>query len=209
MIGRRRAPGLVDLARRARYEAAFRQVFEPLQRYARRRTDAATADEVVAETLTILWRRLDDVPSGAELPWCYGVARRALANERRGDRRRAGLMDRLVHEATPMVGASAGSSALPGEGAGGGPGEGDTALDGALATLSADDREIVRLWAWEGLAPREIATVLGLSANAVSIRLHRTKRSLAEKLGVAGKTAASAGHMSGDGTDTHGRSNQP
>lgn len=207
MIGRRRPPGLVDLARRDRYEAAFRQVFEPLQRYSRRRTDAATAEEVVAETLTILWRRLDDVPAGAELPWCYGVARRALANERRGDRRRAGLVDRLVHEAAPEARRSPG--AAPGASSTDGMGDGDAALDAALATLGADDREMVRLWAWEGLAPREIATVFGVSANAVSIRLHRAKRSLAQELGVAGKSAAPAGHMSGDGTDTLGRSTQP
>ena len=38
------------------------------------------------------------------------------------------------------------------------------------------------LWAWEELAPREIATVTGLTANAVSIRLHRAKKRLAAEL---------------------------
>jgi RNA polymerase sigma-70 factor (ECF subfamily) len=47
------------------------------------------------------------------------------------------------------------------------------------------------LWAWEGLAPREIATVTGLTPNAVSIRLHKAKKALAAALG---KTAPHAGH---------------
>ena len=40
--------------------------------------------------------------------------------------------------------------------------------------------EIVLLWAWEGLPPRDIAVAMGLSANAVSIRLHRVKQRLAD-----------------------------
>ena len=56
-------------------------------------------------------------------------------------------------------------------------------LRAALAELADTDREIVLLWAWDGLPPREIAVALGLSANAVSIRLHRVKQRLAERLG--------------------------
>jgi RNA polymerase sigma-70 factor (ECF subfamily) len=53
----------------------------------------------------------------------------------------------------------------------------DEILD-ALATLSRLDQEIVTLTAWEELTPREIATVLGLSANVVRIRLHRGRTKL-------------------------------
>jgi RNA polymerase sigma-70 factor (ECF subfamily) len=62
----------------------------------------------------------------------------------------------------------------------------------ALATLGELDREVVRLWAWEGLAPREIAVVTGLSANAVSIRLHKARKRLAASLG---KSDVSAGQV--------------
>jgi RNA polymerase sigma-70 factor (ECF subfamily) len=44
--------------------------------------------------------------------------------------------------------------------------------------LSAADAELMRLWAWEELGPAEIAQVVGMSANAVSIRLHRARRKL-------------------------------
>ena len=52
----------------------------------------------------------------------------------------------------------------------------------ALSGLRADDREVLQLWAWEQLEPAEIAKVLGISANAVSIRLHRAKKRLRERL---------------------------
>ncbi len=160
--------------RRARFEVLFGVVYEPLQRYALRRTDPATADDVVADALLVLWRRLDEVPDDAVLPWCYGVARRCLANRRRSADRQAGLMDRLMGERPSS------------------PVEADPALEVALASLDADDREIVRLWAWEQLPPREIAVVLGISANAASIRIHRAKGRLAVALGR--KNDAGAGH---------------
>ncbi|HTH05216.1 MAG TPA: sigma-70 family RNA polymerase sigma factor [Ilumatobacteraceae bacterium] len=174
-----------DAARGARFEALFREVYEPLQWYARRRTDATTADDVVAEALTVLWRRLDEVPDGMALPWSYGVARRCLANARRGDARREQLTDRLVAERTGMS-----TNVDPAV----------DALDDAMGELPSDDRELLHLWAWEGLAPREIALVLGVSANAVSIRLHRAKTELKKRL--AGKDLPAAGHMRGGDTPT-------
>jgi RNA polymerase sigma-70 factor (ECF subfamily) len=65
----RDVPPHVDLARRARFERLFAHAYEPLQRYVRRRADAAVVDDVVAETLLVVWRRLDDVPADAELSW--------------------------------------------------------------------------------------------------------------------------------------------
>jgi RNA polymerase sigma-70 factor (ECF subfamily) len=67
----------------------------------------------------------------------------------------------------------------------------------ALRTLGELDREVVLLWAWEGLAPRGIAEVTGLTANAVSIRLHRAKKRLAVILGR--KNAVAAGQEKGKG----------
>lgn len=181
-----RRPVDPDPVRRARYEALFREVYEPLQHYVRRRVGTGGADmvdDVVAEALTIAWRRLDQVPTGMELPWCFGVARRCLANHRRSDGRRSRLVDRL-HRERPE--AAADEAAL------------DPRLAAALAELADDDREIVRLWAWEALAPREIAVVLGITANAASIRLHRARRRLADS--IVRKESAVAGHGSGGHT---------
>ncbi|MDQ0596313.1 DNA-directed RNA polymerase specialized sigma24 family protein [Streptomyces canus] len=78
------------------------------------------------------------------------------------------------------------------------PGEADhPELHAALGTLGALDREVVLLWAWEGLTPREIAEVTGLTPNAVSIRLHRAKKKLAALLDR--KNDDMAGHEMGEG----------
>lgn len=179
-----------DDARRARFEAVFAEVYEPLQRYLHRRTTAADVDDVLSETLLVLWRRLDDVPGDATAAYAYGVARRTLANHRRGDDRRTRLHERL-EAVTP-------STAVVDDGA-----AGDGVLDAALAALSDDERELVRLWAWEELAPREIAVALGITANAASIRLHRAKAKLAEHL--RGKAGAPTGHLTGGHDDEEER----
>ena len=53
-----------------------------------------------------------------------------------------------------------------------------TVIDEARGQLSRIDCEIVTLTACECLAPREIAAVLGLSANLVRIRLDRARNAL-------------------------------
>ena len=65
--------------------------------YVLRRVERAEdAGDVVAETFLVAWRRMDKVPAGDEARlWLYGVARRQLANQRRGELRRSRLADRL------------------------------------------------------------------------------------------------------------------
>ena len=117
---------------------------EPLRRYLARRTDPATADDVLAETLLVCWRRLDDVPD-EPLPWAYGVARNCLANAARGVRRQERLAARIA-----VVDPPAASTPGPGE-------DGDPDLTEALAALREEEAELLRLWAWERLTPAEIA----------------------------------------------------
>ncbi len=162
-----------DAARRLRFERVVGAVYEPLQRYLLRRTDRTTADDVLGDVLLVLWRRLDDVPAGDPLPWAYGVARRCLANARRGAARQELLVERLSRERPADQ-------------------DGDDRLAEALGALPEADRELLRLWAWEQLPPREIAVVLGTSANAAAIRLHRAKKRLGRLL--TGKDAHAAGH---------------
>lgn len=166
--------------RQARFEAVMTAVYEPLQRYARRRTSPDAADDVVAEALLVAWRRLDEIPADAVLPWCYRVAANCLANSRRASGRRLRLATRVARFDAP---AEAADPALP-----------DPALHAALATLSEPDQEVLRLWAWEDLAPAEIAVVLGVTANAVSIRLHRAKGRLADALERMGTDADTEHH---------------
>ena len=50
----------------------------------------------------VAWRRRDELP-GEPLPWLYGVARKVLANHRRGGARREALAERAAAHAPGRV----------------------------------------------------------------------------------------------------------
>jgi RNA polymerase sigma-70 factor (ECF subfamily) len=165
--------------RRRRFEALAQEVYEPVQRYVRRRVSAPAVDDVVSETMLTLWRRLDDIPPADGLFWAYGVARRQIANHRRGAARHLRLLGRMAAEPVREQ-----------------PGEHPLApeLESAMGKLGEQDQEILRLWAWEGLEPREIALMMGLTPNAVSIRLHRATVKLAGYFEIERKNETASGH---------------
>ena len=151
-----------------RFDALFAAHQRPVLAYAMRRcTNLADAEDAAAETFTIAWRKIDAVPEEA-LPWLYAVARRILANPRRGNGRRERLASLLgvADVATPMrVGDDRNGPAFE-----------------ALASLRPADQELLRLVAWEELGNTQIATVLGISPNAAAIRLHRARARFAAAL---------------------------
>jgi RNA polymerase sigma-70 factor (ECF subfamily) len=161
-----------DAQRRERFEAAYRELYEPICGYTFRRVrHPEDAAEAIAETFATLWRRFDRCPQGDELrPWLFGVARRVIANQRRGQRRRSALGERLV--------ANLDQGALETIGV---P-EGTGALARAFASLSDSDRELLTLVAWEGLTRDELAAALGASRAVVRLRLHRARKRLRDAL---------------------------
>jgi RNA polymerase sigma-70 factor (ECF subfamily) len=78
----------------ARLESLFRCHYVDVARYVRRRAEPDFAEDVVAETFLVAWRRLDDIPAEAR-PWLLGVARRTLATQRRSATRRRSLVAKL------------------------------------------------------------------------------------------------------------------
>jgi RNA polymerase sigma-70 factor (ECF subfamily) len=163
--------------RRAKFEAIAPALIEPIRRFLARRTDAATADDVLSETLLVIWRRLDDVPAD-HVPWAYGVARHCLANAHRAQRRQERLLARIRMLDRPSdIGRVSGSL--------------EDQVGEAMGRLRPDEAEVLRLSVWEQLGPTEIGLVLGVSANAVSIRLYRARRNLKTELR---KLAPPGGH---------------
>lgn len=171
--------------RRDRFEAITAEVFEPLQRYLRRRIDRDRAEDVLSDVLLIVWRRLDDAPDNGVLPWSYGIARRTLANERRGRDRHLRLVERLKAEPTNAVEPDPADAGTNPE------------LDKALSSLATGDQEVLRLWAWEQLEPREIAPVLDISVNAATLRLSRARSRLTKRL--SRQDPAVSGHEAVEG----------
>ncbi|MFF4774427.1 RNA polymerase sigma factor [Microtetraspora fusca] len=159
-----------------RFVQIYEHAYRPILGYVLRRCeDPDDAADVVAETFATAWRRIDEIPSGDEARlWLYGVARRTLANHRRGERRHeqrtAALREQLA--ASPAL-------------AGSPPGE-YTQLGQAFRTLSDDDKELLSLVAWEKLDTEQVARTLGITRNAVRVRLHRARKRFARALADAG-----------------------
>ena len=86
------------MERRLRFELLYAKHAPAVKAYVLRRADASTADDVVADVFVVCWRRFEEVPVDP-LPWLLGVARRVLSTQRRGERRRGALHDRLAGQA--------------------------------------------------------------------------------------------------------------
>jgi RNA polymerase sigma-70 factor, ECF subfamily len=153
-------------AREARFNGLFDAHYSALRAYAWRR-DPSSADDVVAETFVVAWRRLDDVPADA-LPWLIGVARKVRMNMLRAERRRS---DREDRSRIPASEASTADLVL-----------GRLGLREAFARLPERDREVILLTAWEGLDRAAVARVLGCSRANVALRLFRARRRLEDAL---------------------------
>ena len=167
-------------------EHAFRGLyadhFDAVLGFALRRVDRPEdAADVAADTFLVAWRRLSHVPPGAEArPWLYGVARRVLANHRRGEGRRSALGERLRRDLAAYV-----------------PDGSDDVVQradvtAAMRRLSGRDQEVLELHLWEGLESREIADVLGLPTAVVRPRLSRARARLRDLLG---NDPAPPGHL--------------
>ena len=151
-----------------RFESMFELHHRAVLGYVLRRVASeADAEDAVSETFTIAWRRLERAPEAKDaLPWLLAIARRVLANHYRSQDRRSRLTLRLRAQpreaVVPMTPVTAASEALD--------------------RLRLEDRELLRLLAWEGLSQAEAGVVLGISENAVAIRLHRARKRFADEL---------------------------
>ena len=152
-----------------RFTRLYDAHYSTVRAYAFRR-GPDSADDVVAETFTIAWQRLEQVPD-AELPWLLAVARNVRLNLHRGERRRRDREARCAEadEVPAFTGAV----------------EAHSSLRQALQQLTERDREILLLVAWEGLDRAALATVLDCSKTAATVRLFRARRRLADVLAEA------------------------
>jgi RNA polymerase sigma factor (sigma-70 family) len=169
MMGAMARDPRIDVERQARFDDLFDQHYAAVRAYVARRSPTGGAvDDVVAETFLVAWRRIDVVAADG-LPWLLAVARRVLANQRRGEARRGALLQ-LLAGMLPRGPVAEPDGRMFGE------------LADALATLSPRDREALLLVAWEGLDPQRAARVVGCAPAAFRARLYRARRQLAARL---------------------------
>lgn len=150
-----------------RDDAWFDQLFTAYStrvfRYICRRAARVDADDLTAEVFTTAWRRREQIPSDAELPWLYKTAGFVVANHHRK------LTPIPIRDATGPENAVAVAW----------PAHADDVKE-VLGSLSARDQQVLLLAAWEGLAGEQLAVALGVSRGAADTALSRARARLRE-----------------------------
>ncbi|MFL1428330.1 MULTISPECIES: RNA polymerase sigma factor [unclassified Nocardiopsis] len=167
-----------SVVRRSLYEPAdfgeiFRRHAPALHRYAARRLGPAEADDVVAETFHIAFRkrhRYDPAYPDAR-PWLWRIAANLIRRHHRTETRhyralaRTGV-DPVLEGHADRVDARVDADSV------------SASLAASLAGLSKGDRDVLLLIAWGELTYEEVATVLGIPVGTVRSRLHRARKRL-------------------------------
>lgn len=160
---------------RHRFERCFRDHYAQMLAFSMRRVcGRETAEDVVADAFAVAWRRRDRIPDPA-LPWLYAIAGHVIANQYRSIRRRHSLDTRLAQESGGAPGPDPAESL-----------DRRDAFSAAFALLAEQEREVLRLIAWDGLDTGDAARVFGCSPGAFRVRLHRARRKLEKQLEAAG-----------------------
>lgn len=180
-------PKDADGAKAKAFAALYRQHVEAIRGYCRRRLPRGDVDEAVSEVFSIAWRRFADLPAdGTELFWLYGVARNAIRNIERGNRRWKRLRARVgslgVAHVEPADDQIVRSETIEG-------------VLSALDTLRPSDQEVLRLRTWEELDRHQIAAAYSITPEAADMRINRAVKRMAKalrKTGVAREFAPTA-----------------
>lgn len=151
-----------------RFTAVVADASPDLLAYFERRVGADAAD-LLADTLMVAWRRIDDLPRDAEAArmWLFGVARNVLRNAARGELRRHRVADAL-RGVVAMTARHDHVEAI--------------AMRDLVDRLDPDLAEVITLAHWEGLTLVQIGQVLGVPASTVRGRYRRAKAALRVQL---------------------------
>ncbi|MFC5834313.1 RNA polymerase sigma factor [Nonomuraea insulae] len=163
---------------------AFAQLFDRysamLYRYVSQRLGPGPAEDLVGETFLVAFsrRRSYDLAYQDARPWLFGILTKLISRHRRTEaaRYRALLrapVDSEVESPADRVAAGVTAQAVRSE------------LAGALAALSAKDRDVLLLIAWGDLTYEEAARALGIPIGTVRSRLNRGRRKVRAALGDA------------------------
>lgn len=136
--------------------------------YIAARVGSTAAEDIVADTFEVAFNRRAkfDLTASSARPWLYGIATRRLMKHRDAERRWLQRAARSPHES----------------GFDGSLNDSDARLDArrmapelaaALLRLSAAERDVLLLHAFDELSHEQVASVLGISVAAARTRLSR------------------------------------
>ncbi|WP_317446395.1 RNA polymerase sigma factor [Streptomyces collinus] len=169
------------------FAVIFDRYADDIHRYIARRLGSDTADDLMAETFEIAFkrrRRYDPAHPHAR-PWLYGIATNLIGRHRRAEARRLRALSRVAALAPGT------EHDVPGDGAAERL-SADAPLAGALAGLPARYRDVLLVIAWGELDYEEAAQALGVPVGTVRSRLHRARTRLRKALAAPDRTAPTA-----------------
>jgi RNA polymerase sigma factor (sigma-70 family) len=174
------------IARSLESPGAFAGVFErhhaQIHRYLARRLGADLADELAAETFAVAFAKRGryDLAVADARPWLFGIATKLAHRHWRREERQLRAYARTGVD--PVSPAADDAVAARADAADAG-----RALAAALAGLTAKERDVLLLYAWEQLGHPEIATALAIAPGTVKSRLHRARTRVRQTLAAAGE----------------------
>jgi RNA polymerase sigma-70 factor (ECF subfamily) len=157
-----------------RFEDVFTEHHTAIWRYLARLGGRERADDLAGEVFLVAFRRRAtyDPTRGPLSAWLYGIATNVYRNHVRSEWRRARAFTRAA--ANELVTTSPIDDIIDRRTRV----EHLHAVARALARLSSQDREILVLFAWEGLSYEQIADALNMELGTVRSRLSRTRQRL-------------------------------
>ena len=158
----------------ALYDATSRLVYSLVLRIL---VDPSTAEEVLLDTYTQVWRQAAnyDCDRGTPLAWLMTIGRsRAL------DRLRAGWQEHQRREPLDAASSAISQTANPEEATAND--ERRRIVGAALTSLAPEQREVIELAYYSGLSHSEIALQIGLPLGTVKTRIRLGMNKLREQL---------------------------
>jgi RNA polymerase sigma-70 factor (ECF subfamily) len=160
-----------------RFAVLVRRHSPAVGRYVTRRIGQERAEDVVAETFLVAFRKRGDYRDQGRdcLPWLYGIATRLMHRERRNEVRQLRLLaasgaDPVTAPFTDRV-----EDAVAARGV-------KQRLAAAMAELPVSQRDALLLLVWADLSYEQIATATGVPLGTVQSRISRARRRLRESL---------------------------
>jgi RNA polymerase sigma factor (sigma-70 family) len=172
-FGRERSDAAVigdSLGRPEAFETIFDRHFDAVWRYLARRVGSNRADDLASATFVIAFERrrgFREATTSAR-PWLFGIATNVLRNDLRSEQRALSAIARVASEAGRTETGDALLEAID--------------LPALLAALDADQRDVLLLYAWEGLSYREMAVALEVPVGTIRSRLARARARLRAEL---------------------------
>jgi RNA polymerase sigma factor (sigma-70 family) len=160
-----------------RFAVLFDRHAPHIHRYLARRAGREVAGDLVAETFLTAFAKRDryDLGRPDARPWLYGIATNLVGQHRRDEVRQYRIRQAVAAEPEVPGHAERVAADVTAQTT-------RALLAEALAALSAGDRDVLLLIAWEQLTYEEVSRALAIPVGTVRSRLHRARTKVREVL---------------------------